>query len=767
MYMSYHRGGKVWIDASGCGWVALDKDWTGDSLPDDLISENGLIGTDLKLADYKLRAAIAGYAISQGQWFFFLSDQAINFHQFDGNEIFLVGDFNNWELSSQYQLTEVEDGWGLYLSLERLDGFRECEFKFLTTNGMWVDPHSHFPNAPRHNENGRNFWFHQDRSGKDLFYFRVIETVGGENLDKWISRRPAGDFGFSFNGKYSEFRIFAPRAHAVDLLVKAHADSLDYDKFEMIRADDGSWSVEGLDDLTGKHYMYNITQFDRHGELFSKEILDPYALASFSRNGPGIALERKTFLKNKPFIPPAIEDAVVVEAHLRDLLALAPIDISKAERFEFIGLKKWLCDDNCYLRKLGANVVELQPVQEFDAKQKDEYHWGYMPVNFFSPASVYASKANDGRVVQEFAQLVDAFHEAGLAVVVDVVYNHIGIPPHLIHLDKEIYCSIDEQGRLSNCSGCGNDLRSDSEPAKKLILDSLLYWVEVFDVDGFRFDLGELLGFELLKEIETELRKVKSGILLFAEPWSFRGRLPIEMNQTNYALWSDECREQLLRFAKQQIGNEPILELLRNGLDHTNLHPCQSVNYLESHDDYALVDRFRDLPIWEGEQIPDEVVWRIMFAVGLMLVSPGVPMLSAGQDFLRHKQGIRNTYLMGDVNALDYSLEEGFDLEVTFIRELINLRLKAPGRRARESVSDEWEVYSFDSESSGVIVFGWESKRTKEKFLISANNQTLQYVVDLPEKWVENAKMLTGYRSNKSSPRIVAPLSFSWFAYDE
>ena len=226
---------------------------------------------------------------------------------------------------------------------------------------------------------------------------------------------------------------------------------------------------------------------------------------------------------------------MVVEAHLRDLLAHAPSDVSKSERLEFIGLKKWLGDDNCYLRKLGANVVELQPVQEFDAKQKDEYHWGYMPVNFFSPASVYATKADDGRVVQEFAQLVDAFHEAGLAVVVDVVFTIIGIPPHLIHLDKEIYCSIDEQGRLSNCSGCGNDLRSDSEPVKKLILDSLLYWVEVFDVDGFRFDLGELLGFELLKEIEIELRKVKSGILLFAEPWSFRGRLPIEMNQTNYA----------------------------------------------------------------------------------------------------------------------------------------------------------------------------------------------------------------------------------------
>ena len=86
---------------------------------------------------------------------------------------------------------------------------------------------------------------------------------------------------------------------------------------------------------------------------------------------------------------------------------------------------------------------------------------------------------------------------------------------------------------MTNHSGCGNDLRCESEPVKKLIIDSLVYWIEVFDVDGFRFDLGELLGLELLTEIENELKKIKPGILLFAEPWSFRGRLPAEMNETS------------------------------------------------------------------------------------------------------------------------------------------------------------------------------------------------------------------------------------------
>ena len=202
----------------------------------------------------------------------------------------------------------------------------------------------------------------------------------------------------------------------------------------------------------------------------------------------------------------------MVEAHLRDLLANSSSNIHDSEKLEFVGLTKWLNCENCYLKKLGANVVELQPIQEFDAKEKEAYHWGYMPVNFFSPASVYGTKPHDGSVIEEFAQLVDTFHEAGLAVVLDVVYNHVGIPPHLIHLDKEIYFSTYD-GRLSNFSGCGNDLRCESEPVKKMIIDSLIYWVEVFDIDGFRFDLGELIGFELLREIEIELRKVKPGIL--------------------------------------------------------------------------------------------------------------------------------------------------------------------------------------------------------------------------------------------------------------
>ena len=141
--------------------------------------------------------------------------------------------------------------------------------------------------------------------------------------------------------------------------------------------------------------------------------------------------------------------------------------------------------------------------------------------SIFLPASVYGSNQETGNSIPEFKELINSFHEANISVILDVVYNHVGIPPHLLNLDRNLHFRTDEFGRLQNHSGCGNDLKCEAEPVKKLILDSLIYFVKTFDVDGFRFDLGELLGIELLREIEAELKKIKPRIILITEPWSF------------------------------------------------------------------------------------------------------------------------------------------------------------------------------------------------------------------------------------------------------
>ena len=191
-----------------------------------------------------------------------------------------------------------------------------------------------------------------------------------------------------------------------------------------------------------------------------------------------------------------------------------------------------------------------------------------------APASAYASEPRNGSAIVEFKSLIKAFHNAGMAVILDVVYNHVGIPNHLASLDRELYFSTDAIGRLTNHSGCGNDLNCQSEPARKLVMDSVKYLVQTFDLDGFRFDLGELLGMELLKEMETELREIKPGIVLIAEPWSFRGRLPIEMNETGYSLWSDSCREKSLVSSRTaHLNQEWLLTFYRASWTRTTSIP--------------------------------------------------------------------------------------------------------------------------------------------------------------------------------------------------
>src|SRR5690606_4415451 len=144
---------------------------------------------------------------------------------------------------------------------------------------------------------------------------------------------------------------------------------------------------------------------------------------------------------------------------------------------------KWVLSDDFHLAKLGVNAVELQPVQEFDNASIDEYHWGYMPVNFFAPASAYARRPERASQVREFQKLVEAFHQRGMAVILDVVYNHAGLPNHLLLIDKQYYFELDADGRLLNWSGCGNDLRPDSVMVRRLIIDSLVHLVELYGVD--------------------------------------------------------------------------------------------------------------------------------------------------------------------------------------------------------------------------------------------------------------------------------------------
>jgi pullulanase/glycogen debranching enzyme len=435
-----------------------------------------------------------------------------------------------------------------------------------------------------------------------------------------------------------------------------------------------------------------------------------------------------------PFVLPAREDLVIIEAHVRDLLAKAPLDLTPSERLGFAGLANWIRSDDCYLSQLGANAVELQPVLEPDAETPDEYFWGYMPVNFFAPASHYSSCPEQASGIRELQEIVSAFHGKGMAVILDLVYNHVGVPNHFARIDKGLYFATDKFGRLTNHSGCGNDLRSNSFAARRLVIDSLKYLVRTFDVDGFRLDLAELLGIELLREIERELLAIKPGLHLIAEPWSFRGRLPDAMSETTYSLWGDDLREGLLEYSRGKGETASVLRWLQGSPGSVSARPAQTVNYLESHDDYAFIDRLTERPRRNGSRPTELDISRHRLALAVLLASPGVPMLSAGQDFLRSKKGVRNTYLRGALNALDYSFIEKHPEHHAYVRDWIAMRLSEPGKLLRPAEHPSESYYqSFESkDGQGVALLINADKSKGPTCLLFAVNPSAGKEVLLP-----------------------------------
>jgi pullulanase/glycogen debranching enzyme len=587
-------------------------------------------------------------------------------------------------------------------------------FKFVTGEHQWLLPPTEAPNVVRDENGNLNRHLDPARTGWHLWRFTLAQPLSLAEPWKvgWADRSDAGTapvvpgnffyelrsdlpLGALVRGAETVFRIFAPRARTVTLhltrewregeakesgtasasagvngsasapAIEAAAKpaAAEVQTFALARRDDpeggaGVWEVALDRNLHGWFYWYHVDGV-RDGALggFNPKmrILDPYALATVGRDGPGIVVDRGWLGKaDRTFKTPPWHDLVIVEAHVRDLAANAPIKASPDERRGFVGLTKWVEHEDFYLHHLGVNCVELQPLHEFDNVTVDEYHWGYMTNNFFAPESSYALEPKKASGLKELQELVAAFHRRGMAVVLDVVYNHVGVPAHLMFLDRLYYFEQDAQGNLTNWSGCGNDLRARSAMARRLIVDSCIHFIETYGIDGFRFDLAELLGVEVLREIEVALKRVKPDVILIAEPWSFRGHIAGSLRDTGWASWNDGYRNFLRDYVRGNGAPERMEYFLRGSPWYFAKWPAQTVNYTESHDDRTWIDVITDNRDNNGFFPGSYDRRRTHLMAALLFMSIGIPMLSAGQDFMRSKHGVNNTYQQGDLNALDY-----------------------------------------------------------------------------------------------------------------
>jgi pullulanase/glycogen debranching enzyme len=606
------------------------------------------------------------------------------------DKVYVAGQFNGWQKAVgnpdwQLKLEEL-DGETLLLwtgpADKVLQGGGEVLFKFVTGEYLWLHPRDDAPNCVRDDTGVVNRFVDPARTGGHLWRFELgssLDLAGawtvaaGADLAGGQLPLVPGDFFFDLgtdlplgaivSGKSTVFRIFAPRADSVslhachDLAERAAAGAFPLSRRGDAHGASGVWEVELDRNLHGWFYWYSIDGVEGStGKVLKRTgILDPYALAAVDHSGPGIVLDRNWVgWAGADFRTPAWQDLVIAEAHVRDLAAKAPIKASSAERMGFSGLAKWVESPEFYLHHLGVNCVELQPVQEFDNKTPGEYHWGYMTSAFFAPASGFSLAPAEASGVRELQRLIKAFHDRGIAVVVDVVYNHVGEPAHLMAVDKLYYFEQDAEGNLANWSGCGNDIRATAAMAKRLIIDSCSHLIEAYGVDGFRFDLAELIGVEVMKEVEAALKRVKPSVILIAEPWSFRGHIAGALRDTGWASWNDGFRNFVKEYVHGGAPAERLEYFLRGSPWYFAKWPAQTVNYTESHDDRTWLDSITENPGFDGSRPTQNDVRRTHLMASILFMSVGLPMIAEGQDFLRSKGGLGNTYQRGDVNALDY-----------------------------------------------------------------------------------------------------------------
>ena len=691
-----HRIVRAWLESLTTGVVEFDRDWTDRMPPRLSFGEQCPVPSGLAPAPSLAAGRAYGYFLNaQGEIAFVFPLEHGCAVDPARDTVYLVGDFNDWQVAVGLEEWRMQpavlDGERVLMwtgDPARFLAREGLRFKFVTGENQWLLPPGDAPNAVRDDKGNINRVIDPARTGWHLWRFTLAlpldlaepRTVAWAEVP--AGTRPAfaagvplvpGNFfyelktdlplGALVRGGETVFRLFAPRARSVTLfLCEKPAEQDEAAQFSLARRDDadgaaGVWEIALDRNLHAWFYWYSVDGVRGGAGKFEPEIrvLDPYALATVGRDGPGIVLDAAWVGRgDRSFKTPAWHDLVIVESHVRDLAANAPVKATPEERRGFTGLRKWVESPEFYLHQLGVNCIELQPVQEFDNLTAEEYHWGYMTNNYFAPESSYALAPEAASGVRELQHLVAAFHERGMAVVLDVVYNHVGVPAHLMAIDRLYYFEQDGAGKLANWSGCGNDLRARSAMAKRLIIDSCLHLIEAYGVDGFRFDLAELLGVEVLRDIEVALKRVKPDLILIAEPWSFRGHIAGALRDTGWASWNDGYRDCVRDFVRGAAPADRMEYFLRGSPWYFAKWPAQTVNYTESHDDRVWLDVITENPDSNGFAPTPNDRRRTHLMAAVLFMSLGIPMIAAGQDFLRSKHGVNNTYLRGDLNALDY-----------------------------------------------------------------------------------------------------------------
>ena len=549
----------------------------------------------------------------------------------------------------------------------------------------------------------------------------------------------------------TKFTLWAPTAEEVRvLLYDSGNEGSAYQTLSLEMGEDGIWNTSIKEDLKGKFYTFNVKVNgkwlgDTPGIMAKAVGVNGKRAAVIdlrSTDPEGWANDVRPLLKD-------YADIIVYEMHHRDFsldsvsgirnkgkfLALTELGTTTSQG-EKTGID--------HLKELGVTHVHILPSYDYASvdeskPDKAQYNWGYDPQNYNVPDGSYSTDPYKPDVrIKEFKQMVQALHKAGIRAVLDVVYNHTfnteesnferTVPGYFYRQTKD--------GKPANGSGCGNETASDRAMMRKYMVESVLYWINEYHIDGFRFDLMGIHDIETMNEIRAAVDKIDPSIFIYGEGWAASApqldqeELAMKANiykMPRIAAFSDEMRDGLRggwdddrkgAFLIGQPGHEMSIkfglvgavkhpQVINDSVNYSKepwaLQPTQMISYVSCHDDMCLADRLKaTMP----DAMDEERASLHKLAETFVFTSQGVPFIFAGDEMMRDKKGIHNSYNSPDsINTIDWRNKTIHHDVFDYVRELITLRKNHPAFRMGDADKVRQYMEFLPVEGSNLVAF--------------------------------------------------------------
>ena len=589
------------------------------------------------------------------------------------------------------------------------------------------------------------------------------------------------DLELAYTPQRSVFTLWAPAADKVRLnLYASGADGEPEERLEMQSSDDGTWRVAAERDLKGTFYTFQIEKegkwLDETPGIWAKAVGvngDRAAVIDLRETDPeGWEADRAPELK-------MYSDIILYELHHRDF-SVAP-DSGIENKGKFLALTETgtktpqgEASGLDHLKELGVTHIHILPSFDYatvdEARLNDKtYNWGYDPKNYNVPEGSYSTDPADPAArIREFKQMVQSLHRNGMRIVLDVVYNHTASVEHSnFNLTVPGYFyRHNADGSYSDASGCGNETASERAMVRHYIVESVKFWAKEYHIDGFRFDLMGIHDIETMNEIRKAVNKIDPTICIYGEGWAAEApqypadSLAMKGNvarMPDIAVFSDELRDGLCgpvwekdkgAFLAGVPGGEASVKFgIVGAIEHPQVRcdsvnysrqpwakqPTQMISYVSCHDGLCLVDRIKaSMP----GITPEQLVRLDKLAQTVVFTSQGIPFIYAGEEVMRDKKGVDNSYKSPDaVNAIDWRRKTTNEDVFTYYKRLIDLRKSHPAFRMGDAEMVRRHLEFLPVEGNNLIAFLLKEHANGDRWediIVAFNSRTTPARLEVP-----------------------------------